>query len=75
MSNTVKIDGEVKSIAIGRKEDKDGIHLVAKVLIEFIPTEKGIEELQDLLAMQELPVKISITSAQLDLPNVAGAKG
>lgn len=67
MSNQVKISGEVKNIAIGRKEDKDGIHLVAKILIEFIPTEKGVAELQDLMAMQELPVNVTITAQQLDL--------
>ena len=50
---TVRIDGEVKQITTGRKEDKEGnIKLVARVLIEFTPTEKGISELQDLIAMQ-----------------------
>jgi len=72
MSNQVKIQGEVKNLTIGRKEDKDGIHLVAKVVIEFIPTEKGIAELQDLLAMQELPVNVTITAQQLDLMAAKG---
>jgi hypothetical protein len=66
---TVRLDGEVKTITLGRKEDKEGnAKLTARVLIEFVPTEKGITELQDLIAMQELPVNVSITSQQMDLP-------
>jgi len=68
MANTVRISGEVKNISTGRKEDKDGIRLVAKVMIEFVPTEKGIAELQDLMAMQELPVNVTITAQQGELP-------
>ena len=72
---TVKLDGEVKTITTGRKEDREGnIKLVARVLIEFVPTEKGIAELQDLIAIQDLPVNVVITAQQFDLPNVAAAK-
>ena len=72
---TVKLDGEVKTITTGRKEDKEGnIKLVARVLIEFVPTEKGISELQDLIAIQDLPVNVVITAQQFDLPNVAAGK-
>jgi len=39
---TVKLDGEVKTITTGRKLDAEGNpKLVARVLIEFVPTEKG----------------------------------
>jgi len=66
---TVRLNGEVKTITTGRKEDKDGnIKLVARVMIEFTPTEKGIAELQDLIAMQELPVNVTLTPQQFDLP-------
>ena len=66
---TVKLDGEVKTITTGRKLDAEGNpKLVARVLIEFVPTEKGISELQDLIAMQELPVNVVITAQQIDLP-------
>lgn len=69
MANTVKLDGEVKTITTGRKLDSEGNpKLVARVLIEFVPTEKGIAELQDLLAMQELDVRVTIAAAQLELP-------
>ena len=66
---TVKIDGEVKQITIGRKEDKGGNpKLVVRVIIEFVPTEEGIAELQDLIAIQELCVLVTITAQQMDLP-------
>ena len=68
MKNTVRISGEVKNVTIGRKEIKESISLVAKILIEFTPTEKGITELQDLIAMQELPVNITISNQQMPLP-------
>lgn len=69
MANTVKIDGEVKQITTGRKLDSEGNpKLVARVLIEFVPTEKDISELQDLIAMQELDVHVTIAAAQMDLP-------
>jgi hypothetical protein len=69
MANTVKIDGEVKQITTGRKLDSEGNpKLVARVLIEFVPTEKGIAELQDLIAMQELDVHVTIAAAQMELP-------
>lgn len=65
---TVRIDGEVKQITTGRKLDSEGNpKLVARVLIEFVPTEKGISELQDLIALQELPVNILITGQQREL--------
>ena len=66
---TVKIDGEVKQITTGRKLDSEGnLKLVARVLIEFVPTEKGIAELQDLIALQELDVHVTITAQQMELP-------
>ena len=68
MGNTVKLDGEVKTIQLARKETADKIVLVARVLLEFTPTEKGISELQDLMAMQELPVNVTITGQQMELP-------
>lgn len=68
MANTVKLDGEVKTIQLARKETADKIVLVARVLLEFTPTEKGISELQDLMAMQELPVNVTITGQQMELP-------
>lgn len=71
---TVKLDGEVKTIQLARKETAEKIVLVARVLLEFVPTEKGIAELQDLMAMQELPVNVTITAQQFDLPSVAAAK-
>jgi len=67
---TVRLDGEVKTIQLARKETSDNIQLVARVVLEFTPTEKGIAELQDLLAMQELPVNVVITAQQFDLPAV-----
>lgn len=71
MPNMVKIDGEVKTITTGRKEDREGnIKLVARILIEFEPTEKGIADLQDLIALQELPVNVSIVAQQYGLPMV-----
>jgi hypothetical protein len=72
---TVRIDGEVKTITTGRKEDREGnIKLVARVLIEFTPTEKGISELQDLIAMQELPVSVLISATQGTLEFAATGK-
>jgi hypothetical protein len=72
---TVKIDGEVKQITTGRKEDKEGnIKLVARVLIEFTPTEKGTAELQDLIALQELPVNVTISAQQGTLEFAATGK-
>ena len=65
---TVRLDGEVKTIQLARKETAEKIVLVARVLLEFTPTEKGIAELQDLMAMQELPVNVTITAQQFDLP-------
>lgn len=73
--NTVRIDGEVKTITTGRKEDKEGnISLVARVLIEFVPTEKGIADLQDLIALQELPVNVTIAAQQGTLEFAASGK-
>jgi hypothetical protein len=72
---TVRLDGEVKTITTGRKEDREGnIKLVARVLIEFTPTEKGIAELQDLIAMQELPVNVTISAQQGTLEFAATGK-
>ena len=72
---TVRLDGEVKTITTGRKEDREGnIKLVARVLIEFTPTEKGIAELQDLIAMQELPVNVTISAQQGTLEFAASGK-
>ena len=72
---TVRLDGEVKTITTGRKEDREGnIKLVARVLIEFTPTEKGIAELQDLIAMQELPVSVLISATQGTLEFAATGK-
>ena len=66
---TVKLDGEVKQITTGRKLDSEGNpKLVARVLIEFVPTERGIAELQDLIALQELDVHVTITAQQMELP-------
>jgi hypothetical protein len=66
---TVKLDGEVKTITTGRKLGSEGNpKLVARVLIEFVPTEKGIQELQDLIALQEMDVHVSISAQQYELP-------
>ena len=74
MPNTVRIDGEIKTINLARKDKEGNIKLVARVLIEFVPTEKGISELQDLIDIQDLPVNVVITAQQFDLPNVAAGK-
>jgi hypothetical protein len=72
----VKIDGELKTISIGRKPEKEGTaKLVARVILEFEPTEKGIAELQDLIAMQDQFVNVVISTRQIELPLPKAAKG
>ena len=66
--STVNLAGEVKKVQIVRKESADSIKLAAQIIFEFEPTSKGIAELQDLIAMQELPVKVTITGQQIELP-------
>jgi hypothetical protein len=70
---TVRLDGEVKTVQIARKETADSIKLVARIVFEFEPTAKGLSELQDLIALQELPVNLTITGQQLELPAAKAA--
>ena len=71
--SSVKISGEVKTVQLARKEDKESIKLMARIVIEFQPTAKGIQELQDLIAMQELPVNITISAQQMALSEAGKA--
>ena len=65
----VKIDGEIRNVSISRKVDREeNAKLVAKVVIEFEPSEKGIAELQDLIAMQDQEVNVVFTGRQIELP-------
>jgi len=69
----VKIDGEVKTVSVARKVDRDDVpKLVARVVIEFEPTEKGITELQDLIGMQDQLVNVVFTGRQIELPLAKG---
>ena len=71
----VKIDGVVKKIDIDRRPEKEGpAKLVARVIIEFEPTERGISELQDLIAMQNDLVNIQIVARQIEMPGFREAK-
>lgn len=71
----VKLDGEVKRVAITRKTDDAGNgKLVAQVVLEFVPTDRGISELQDLIAMQDRLINVSISDRQIDLPLAGGGK-